>query len=64
MDNSFTTKDNNYTFRGSYKVTYSTQQDDIVSKCNECNAVFNGIGKCPLCHRSNSRNIYKNGSYY
>ena len=45
-------------------MTYSTQKDDIVSKCNECNAVFNGIGKCPLCHRNNSRIIYKNGSYY
>lgn len=41
-----------------------SQQDDIVSKCNECNAVFNGTGKCPLCNRTNSKVVYKNGSYY
>ena len=41
-----------------------TQQDDIVSKCNECNAVFNGTGKCPLCNSTNSKIVYKNGSYY
>ena len=44
--------------------SYLTQQDDIVSKCNECGAKFNGTGKCPLCSKENSRIIYKNGRYY
>lgn len=44
--------------------SYWTQQDDVISKCNECEARFNGTGKCPLCNKENSTIIYKNGRYY